>query len=332
MTKLGKKLHNLILKKESRHRERVIVCVLIFLFAAFLLGGWEPFSGSKDAGKQAAQSQTEDKGEEQISEKTEEKAETDVSGEEITDETLASGNAKAVLKDEAVRTRPQLADIWDYDLLRNSAAWQEIYANAWQYPESLLESLERMPELLEFVQAYPTAAPIVTGGITEEEKLQEYPLFLQWDARWGYAPYGDNNIGQCGCGPACLSMVIFSMTRREDATVDALAAMSTEGGYYVAEEGTAWSFMTYAANVYGVGAEQLYISESTMRERLDAGQQLICSMGPGDFAAEGHFIVIYGYNENGYLVNDPNSLVRSAKTWDYQTLSSQMNSMWAYWR
>ena len=180
--------------------------------------------------------------------------------------------------------------------------------------------------------AYPTAAPVVTGGITEEEMRQEHPLFLQWDSRWGYAPYGDNNIGQCGCGPACLSMVIFSLTRREDATVDALAGLAADGGYYAPGEGTSWTFLTDAAGAYGIFAEQVYVSETNMRERLDAGQQLICSMGPGDFAAEGHFIVIYGYNENGYLVNDPNSLVRSAKTWDYQTLSSQMRSMWAYGR
>jgi predicted double-glycine peptidase len=52
-------------------------------------------------------------------------------------------------------------------------------------------------------------------------------------------------------------------------------------------------------------------------------------MGPGDFASSGHYIVISGYNENGFTVLDPNNKSNTAKTWKYTTIESQIKSMWS---
>ena len=53
-------------------------------------------------------------------------------------------------------------------------------------------------------------------------------------------------------------------------------------------------------------------------------------MRPGDFTTEGHFIVIYGYDEEGFLVHDPNSRLRSEEEWTFQTLYPQIKNLWAY--
>ena len=45
---------------------------------------------------------------------------------------------------------------------------------------------------------------------------------------------------------------------------------------------------------------------------------------------EGHFIVIYGYDEEGFLVHDPNSRLRSEEEWTFQTLYPQIKNLWAY--
>lgn len=214
--------------------------------------------------------------------------------------------------------------------LKETDKWKTINENRTLYPETMLEVLENNPELLDFVANYPDAEPVVTGGLTKKETKEDYPLFLQWDARWGYAPYGDDNIGLSGCAPACLSMVIFSLTRNEEATPDAVAAFSTENGYYVEGTGTAWALMTDAAARYGVSAEELSLDEGLMKSRLDSGHMIICSMGPGDFTTTGHFIVLYGYNEEGFLVNDPFSRRRSSKVWDFETIRYQIRNMWVY--
>ncbi len=227
--------------------------------------------------------------------------------------------------DDSVKT--ELTCVED---LEETDTWKEIFENKELYPEAMLEALEKNPEIMEFVKNYPDSEPIVQGGIRDEEKAEKYPLFLQWDARWGYVPYGEDNIGLSGCGPTCLSMVIFSLTGNESATPDAIAAYSMDMGYYEYGAGTSWSLMTDATAQYGVSAEELPLWEESMKEHLDNGHMIICSMGPGDFTTTGHFIVIYGYDQSGFLVNDPYSRIRSNKTWDYDTISGQIKGMWVY--
>lgn len=217
-----------------------------------------------------------------------------------------------------------------HEEIRQTDLWKSVFENKELYPDVMLETLEKNPEIIEFVKNYPDAEPVVTGGFSKSEQAQQYPLFLQWDARWGYVPYGDDNIGLSGCGPACLSMVIYSLTGNESATPDAIAQFSENNGYYIKGEGTSWSLMTEAAAYYGVQAESLPLSESGMINYLDNGGMIVCSMGPGDFTSSGHFIVLYGYDRDGFLVNDPFSRIRSSRSWSYDTISSQMRSMWGY--
>lgn len=196
--------------------------------------------------------------------------------------------------------------------------------------DTLQNALNRNPEIEPFVKYYFTAKPKATGGLKEEEKNQKNPLFIQWDKRWGYVPYGDNTIGLSGCAPTCLSMVLFSLTRDENATPDALASYSTEKGYYVHGTGTAWELMTDIPAQYPVTATEVTPSETAITEHLRTDGQLICSMGPGDFTDTGHFIVIYGIQNHAFLVNDPFSHSNSEKTWTYTELAPQINNIWAY--
>ena len=57
---------------------------------------------------------------------------------------------------------------------------------------------------------------------------------------------------------------------------------------------------------------------------------VICSMKPGDFTAAGHFVVIYGYDSEGFLVNDPNCVARSRESWSYDVIGKQIKQMWTY--
>lgn len=215
-------------------------------------------------------------------------------------------------------------------LAQDSAEIAEIYADRGSYPPELLKALSLNPELLDFVKGWPDADGSVTGGFDQAETASPHPLLLQYDSRWGYYPYGDSNIGLAGCGPVCLSMVIFSLTGREDATPDKLADYSTKNGHYVAGTGTAWSLMKAAPAAYGVSAKELGLDEKAMKQCLDQGGMLICAMRPGDFTTTGHFIVIYGYDREGFLVNDPNSRERSGKTWPFSTLKPQIKNLWGF--
>lgn len=210
-------------------------------------------------------------------------------------------------------------------------AWERILEQEEFYPAELISALERNHELLDFVDGYLTAEAKAYGGITQEESREQCPLFLQWDERWGYAPYGEINIGVSGCGPTCLSMVLYSLTRDESITPDMLAQRALEEGYYVDGAGTSWAFLKDMAPQYGVAVceEQLY-DEKAMKVYLGDGKLVICAMGPGNFTDTGHFIVVRGYSGGKLLINDPFSRENSSRAWDPETIRSQCSRVWTY--
>lgn len=208
---------------------------------------------------------------------------------------------------------------------------QDIYDDADQYPDKMLEALANNPEMADFVSGYLKEHTKYTGGFTKREKEQEFPLFLQWDPRWGYEKYGEySNIGIAGCGPTCLSMVMYYLLENEELTPDQIAEYSTKNGYYVWGTGTAWALLEDFPAMYGVDVRQPGKSEKKMKEALDQGRMVICSMEPGDFTAGGHFIVIYGYDEDGFMVNDPNCVARSRKSWTYDEIGKQIKNVWTF--
>lgn len=208
--------------------------------------------------------------------------------------------------------------------------FKEIYQNKEFYPEDMLASLVNNPEMIEFVSNYNKDRKQTTAELTKEEKEEAFPLFLQWDQRWGYEKYGGNIIGMNGCGPTCLSMVIFALTRDSYITPKAVAAFSEEEGYYVEGTGTSWSLMSEGAMKYGLTAKELCLDQRIMEQELDKGHPIICALRAGDFTTTGHYVMIYDYNENGFMINDPNCIARSKQQWKYDKLSKQIKNMWSY--
>lgn len=213
---------------------------------------------------------------------------------------------------------------------------QEIYDEYTKYPVKLLEALCNNPEMYEYVKGYPAYADGTykpdAAQLTIIEKKQKYPLFLQWDKRWGYQEYGGFNIAISGCGPTTLAMVVVALTDDNTVTPDVVADYSMKNDHYVAGTGTGWSLMREGCEDFGLRSEEFDADEAVMKERLDEGKVMICSMQKGDFTATGHFVMIYGYDEEGFFINDPNCIYRSSKTWPYEQLEEQIKACWAFER
>ncbi len=208
--------------------------------------------------------------------------------------------------------------------------YKEILEHYEDYPEVYLAALANNPEMLEYVKGYLDQQDTSDAKLTKKEKKEDFPLFIQWDKRWGYHSYGTSSIGISGCGPTCLSMVIYGLTNNELATPDKVARYSQEQGYYIEGTGTSWDLMTEGASSFGVTGTELLLEENAMKRELDAGHPIICAMREGDFTAAGHFIMIRGYDKKGFIVNDPNSRARSEKQWTYEELNGQIKNLWSY--
>ena len=199
-----------------------------------------------------------------------------------------------------------------------------------EYPEGVIELLSKNPETVTFVENYNVKKDTVP--VTEISELieGEIPHLLQWDERWGYAPYGTSIVAVSGCGPTCLSMVISGLTGDKSLTPARMAEYGTEHHYINEENDTYWIFMSEAGKEWGIQVTEKTLEGDELKRELLAGHPVICSVGPGHFTQIGHFIVLAGYEEGKIIVHDPFSIRNTEKRWEYDEFKDQIKSMWTY--
>ena len=168
-----------------------------------------------------------------------------------------------------------------------------------------------------------------TADMTAYENMEGVPLFLQWDPQWGYFDYGGNLMGLAGCGPTTLAMAAYYFTGDPDMNPLSLAQFAMDNGYRYPGNGTAWSFMSDGAQQLGLRSQALPLHKETMIQALEDGALIICIMGPGNFTTSGHFILLTGYENGAFTVNDCNSITRSNRTWTYEELCGEIWNLWA---
>lgn len=205
-----------------------------------------------------------------------------------------------------------------------------VYEQAGDVSDTLRELVENNPETVDFVRNYQEKKDAPPAEDIGEVAAGVIPHLLQWDERWGYQIYGDNMIAVNGCGPTVISMVAAGLTGDNTITPYRVAKFAEENGYYEGEAGTSWSLMTEGAQQFGIYGEEMGPDENGIFSALESGNPIICSMRPGDFTTTGHFIVLVGTEDGKIRVNDPNSVKRSEKLWDYETLYPQINNLWVY--
>ena len=214
--------------------------------------------------------------------------------------------------------------------IQNNQSMLDDIMNSTQYPKQLKELALKNEEALEFVYDYPAEhVKEHTIDLTEEASMDSVPLFVQWDKRWGYEKYSGNFFAASGCGPTTLSMVVVYLTHNRDASPIAVAKYSKEAGYSVDGSGSSWTLISEGCRHYGVKAKAVALDESRMKAELDEGHPIVVNVGPGDFTDTGHFMVITGYDDEGFSINDPNSIEKSGKRWLFKNISSQIRAVWS---
>jgi len=199
-----------------------------------------------------------------------------------------------------------------------------------EIPEKLLELLEKNPDAKEFVMNYPLKKDLIYEiDLSEHLGKEIVPLLMQWDERWGYTIYGSNVMGLTGCGPTCLSMVLLHLLKDATYTPRYVADFAEENGYYVEGSGSKWTLISEGGKTLGLDVVEIPLDENRMKKNLELGNPVICIMGPGDFTTAGHFIVLTGYKDGKFVINDPNSKTNSERLWSYEEFSGQIKNLWA---
>jgi hypothetical protein len=202
--------------------------------------------------------------------------------------------------------------------------------SSWDYPKSLMELLERNPETFTFVSEYPEAKDrSYEIDLSSCHNQETVPLFLQWDQRWGYLPYGKDIAAITGCGPVCLSMVAFHLTGDDSFSPDKMLRFASDNGYYVDGSGSSWTLISEGGKKLGFDVNELPLDEDRIRKTLEQGIPIIFVVGPGDFTTSGHFLVMTGWENGKIRLNDPNSLANSQRLWSYETIKDQIRNLWA---
>ena len=199
------------------------------------------------------------------------------------------------------------------------------------YPQVVREAFETSKENIDYLLNFP-----FMYGKEQEVDISGYdisqgvPLFIQWDDRWGYLPYAGNYAGLAACGPTCLSMVAYYLTGDAKYTPVYMMEYAEANGHCGDRQGTYWSLFTEGAVEMGFIVKELYLTERKLASTLEEGKLIILSVGPGHFTAAGHFIVLTGYEDGYFTVNDPNSYANSQRKWAYDEFADQIKNIWSF--
>ena len=198
-----------------------------------------------------------------------------------------------------------------------------------EYPESLIALLERNSETEDFVLSYPLEKDkAVSVDLSGYDISEGVPLFMQWDKQWGYISYAGNFAGLTACGPVCLSMCAYYLTGDSDMSPDKMMAYAENNGYSQSGGGTSWDLFNIGAVNLGFDITEIPLVKSRILDNLEAGNPIICHMGPGDFTSSGHYVVFAGCEGEYIKINDPNSKANSEKLWTYEEIESQIKNIW----
>lgn len=180
--------------------------------------------------------------------------------------------------------------------------------------------------------AVGTPAKDWSGIIDVPEGGMPIPLYLQSDYPQTVCYFDGvpKSVKSSGCGAASVSMVIAYLTGDTSQTPYTLFKWAHDHGYYTGG-GLGHSCLKKLAELYGVKATWIENDETRITEALRSGFPVIAHMGPGIFTDEGHYIVLKGITEDGYvLVNDPGSRNRNRYAYLLSTVIQQAKSGTAF--
>jgi hypothetical protein len=175
--------------------------------------------------------------------------------------------------------------------------------------------------------ASPSSACSQGGLAGSASIIDGFVIYNQFDAAWKNKPYGSSTVGESGCGPSSVAMIVSTFTDQK-VTPDVVA--SKFSNYYVPSVGSSWSLMTEGPEAYGLTSVDIGTDMNRAAAELRNGAAIIATgSGAIPFTEGGHILVLRGITSSGnLLVGDSGHKDTSAKEWDAATLAGYIRNMW----
>lgn len=164
----------------------------------------------------------------------------------------------------------------------------------------------------------------------------EQPIsFLQGDPEWGSKSFtitGNRyqNMSNSGCGPTAASMVV-NYYADDTITPVEIADYTVKNGYRTRSSGTAYGLFGALAEKYDVEYYETFSSSEAYNWMTSKEDPLIiCSMGPGNWTREGHYILLWKVEGENVFINDPGSTDINRTNSTFKKLSSQAKRYFCY--
>lgn len=160
----------------------------------------------------------------------------------------------------------------------------------------------------------------------------------QTDPKYSNHPYGKGKtpIGESGCGPTSVAMVVATLTG--DKSINPITIADKYGDQYHTSAGSSHELFTTAAKDYNLNMVNLGTDLSKVPEIIKAGGLVIISVDPGYFTNNGHIMVIRAITTDGtgFYLADPNGQGlhgdSETKSYDAAFLQGQgaLKGIWGY--
>lgn len=195
---------------------------------------------------------------------------------------------------------------------------------------------ERVIQVSESTQMeeYNNVENVKQNGKLDLVRTSPVPLFVQTDDEWKDLPYGtdgNQDMGENGCALAVLAMV--GNYHGFGSTPKTLLEWAQED-YYVDGAGTSWDIFADYAALHELNFLNLGNNMQGAIEELEQGHLVVVSVKKSQFTEVGHIMLLTGYENGQFSLNDPNddeTKLHNYKWIDASAIEEASVNYWSYY-
>lgn len=206
---------------------------------------------------------------------------------------------------------------------------EELYTDYWL--KMLYSDNE---EIFDFAYKYPFNKDNYKHMTFTDEELNsdEIPAVYMDDLRWSYEMNGA--VKSQGCAAVALTMANLYLNHNSDVDPVKILDYADEMGYYGyggidqknISDVIAHFGMTADEHVFDKDNDEK-VTESELKSAIDTEETVVIAAVQGETFGN-HALVIRGYDENRFFINDPADPEKTAKQWDFQVFENELVRYW----